>query len=86
MKNLRFKFLIIMLIVLLLVNSIIPIATAATCNIGSDIQLKGYGSVENHVRNSESGDYAISTDLVGYYDANGVFYPAYCLNRDKSRS
>ena len=66
-----------------MINCIYPIANAVTCNLGSDISLTGYGSVANHVRNSESGDYAISTDLVGYYD-NGVFYPAYCLNRDKS--
>lgn len=77
------KFLVIILIVLTIINCIYPIANAVTCNLGSDISLTGYGSVANHVRNSESGDYAISTDLVGYYD-NGVFYPAYCLNRDKN--
>ncbi len=77
------KFLVIILIVLTMINCIYPIANAVTCNLGSDISLTGYGSVANHVRNSESGDYAISTDLVGYYD-NGVFYPAYCLNRDKN--
>lgn len=86
MKKFKNKLLIIILIALLLLNSIVPIATAASCSIGSDIKLTGYGSVQNHVRNSESGDYAISTDLVGYYDEKGDFYPAYCLNRDKSRS
>lgn len=50
--------------IFLLINYIVPIAVAANYNLGDDIQLRGYGSVENHVRNSESGDYAISTDLV----------------------
>lgn len=70
----------IVLMIIILINSILPIANAATCAIGTDIQLKGYGSVECHVRNKESGDYAITTDLVGYYNG-GTFFPAYCLNR-----
>lgn len=69
-----------MLIVIILINIICPITKAETCSLGNDIQLRGYGSVECHVRNSENGDYAIVTDLVGYYE-NGKFYPAYCLNR-----
>jgi len=85
MKIFKNKILISILIIISLINYLIPIVTAATCSIGNNINLKGYGSVQNHVRNSESGDYAISTDLVGYYE-NGIFYPAYCLNRDKNRS
>jgi len=64
MLKFKGRLLVIILIIFLLVNYLIPIATAANYNLGDDIQLKGYGSVENHVRNSESGDYAISTDLV----------------------
>lgn len=64
MFKLKCRLLVIMLIIFLLINYIVPIAVAANYNLGDDIQLRGYGSVENHVRNSESGDYAISTDLV----------------------
>lgn len=78
----RNKLLIILLIILMLVNSIIPMSFASY-NLGDNIILKGYGSVEQHLRNRESGDYLVSTDLVGYY-SNGVFYPAYCLDRNKS--
>lgn len=75
------KVLAILLLAFIIMNNILPIASnAVSCNMGEDISFTGYGSVECHVRNSESGDYAISTDLVGYYD-NGTFYPAYCLNR-----
>lgn len=77
MKN---KFLWLIFITLVLVSSVNTRVNAGTYNIGNDINLTGYGSVECHVRNRENGDYAITTDLVGYYD-NGVFYPAYCLNR-----
>lgn len=64
MKKFKNKILISILIIISLINYLIPIVTAATCSIGNNINLKGYGSVENHVRNSESGDYAITTDLV----------------------
>lgn len=64
MFKLKCRLLVIMLIIFLLINYIVPIAVATNYNLGDDIQLRGYGSVENHVRNSESGDYAISTDLV----------------------
>lgn len=74
------KMLAILFIAFIMINSLLPIVNAVSCNMGEDINLRGYGSVECHVRNSESGDYPVSTDLVGYYD-NGVFYPAYCLNR-----
>ena len=74
------RLLIIILVVFILLNSIYPITKAESCNLGEDVTLTGYGSVECHVRNSERGDYAISTDLVGYYEGTN-FYPAYCLNR-----
>lgn len=74
------KFLSIIFIVIILINSIYPITKAESCNLGEDVSLTGYGSVECHVRNSERGGYAIATDLVGYYEGN-IFYPAYCLNR-----
>ncbi len=74
------KILSIIFIVIILINSICPITKAETCNLGKDVSLTGYGSVECHVRNSERGGYAIATDLVGYYEGE-KFYPAYCLNR-----
>lgn len=74
------RLLIIILVVFILLNSIYSITKAESCNLGEDVTLTGYGSVECHVRNSERGDYAISTDLVGYYEGMN-FYPAYCLNR-----
>lgn len=74
------KFLVTVFIVLIITNIVNPISRSLAYNIGNDINLTGYGSVECHVRNGENGDYAITTDLVGYYD-NGNFYPAYCLNR-----
>lgn len=77
------KILIILLVIMLLSNTFIPCISIANYELGSDIVLRGYGSVEQHLRNRESGDYMVTTDLVGYYD-NGIFYPAYCLNRDKS--
>ena len=74
------KLLTVTLMIIILINTVIPIANAVTCSIGKDIRLQGYGSVECHVRNKENGDYAITTDLVGYYNG-GKFFPAYCLNR-----
>lgn len=60
------KILAIVLIAFIIINNIIPLTTnAVSCNLGEDINLTGYGSVpKGHVRNSESGDYAIETDLV----------------------
>lgn len=74
------KCLIILCIVFIVINNMNLVANATTYNIGDDISLTGYGSVECHIRNRENGDYAITTDLVGYYIGE-TFYPAYCLNR-----
>ena len=79
----RNKILSTVLMIIILINIVNPITNAANYNIGSDIRLKGYGSVESHVRNKENGDYAITTDLVGYY-SGGIFFPAYCLNRGEN--
>ena len=66
MKNLKTKnkILLVLLIMILLANTFIPYISVASYELGNDIILRGYGSVENHVRNKESGDYAITTDLV----------------------
>ena len=46
------RLLIIILVVFILLNSIYPITKAESCNLGEDVTLTGYGSVESHVRNS----------------------------------
>lgn len=62
--NHKNKFIATVLIVLTLTNIIIPVVNAFEYNIGDDIKLKGYGSVEQHLRNKENGDYMVTTDLV----------------------
>ncbi len=60
------KFMIILLIILMITNYLVPITSLANdnCTLGEDIKLTGYGMVPSHVRNSESGDYAMATHLV----------------------
>lgn len=62
--NNKSKFIATILIVLTLTNIIIPVVNAFEYNVGDDIKLRGYGSVEQHLRNRESGDYMVTTDLV----------------------
>jgi len=62
LKN-KTKYIIVMLILLTLTNIVSPLVSRAY-NIGDDIKLRGYGSVEQHLRNRESGDYMVTTDLV----------------------
>lgn len=62
--KIKTKILLVLLIMILLMNTFIPCISVASYELGNDIILRGYGSVENHVRNRESGDYAITTDLV----------------------
>ena len=78
------KFLIILSIFLVLASTIIPNYVKAV-NIGDDIKFIGYGTVPLHLQGKSLNGGYYSTHLVGYYE-DGVFYPAYCLNRERVRS
>ena len=81
-KKVKNKCLIIMSIFLILVSSIIP-NFANAINLKEDLTLRGYGSVPYHLKSKALGGGYVSTHLVGYYE-KGNFYPAYCMNVERS--
>lgn len=86
-KNIKKKFIAVLLLILMILSNIIPIipsiSFAANNNcLGSTMNIVSIGSVPYHLKSHgvSSGGYVI-THLAGYYD-NGTFYPAYCMQRD----
>jgi len=67
------KILKLILLILIVLNMVSPIVNAQTCVVGEDIALAGYGAVNCHVRNSETGGFYITTSVVGYYDNDKFF-------------
>ena len=86
-KNIKRKFIAVLLLILTILSNIIPIipsiSFAANNNcLGTTMNIVSIGSVPYHLKSHgvSTGGYVI-THLAGYYD-NGTFYPAYCMQRD----
>ena len=72
-------------LITMLCTTIFPIfSQVQAANIGDKVEIVELGECARHVKyNFGNGVYSyIITHYVGYYD-NGVFRPAYCLNKDK---
>lgn len=86
MKNKLIKkiFSIFSLITILLTTLFPTLSQVLAVNIGDKVEIVGLGECDRHVKyNFGNGVYSyIITHYVGYYD-NGVFRPAYCLDKDK---
>ncbi|MBP3595927.1 MAG: Cys-Gln thioester bond-forming surface protein [Clostridia bacterium] len=86
-KKCKTKIVATLLLILTLVSNIIPIIPAvkslAANNIGTTLDIICVGDVPYHLKSYgvPSKGY-VKTSLTGYYD-NGVFYPAFCLEREK---
>lgn len=82
-KSINKKFIAVLLLILTLLSNIIPTINFAynTNDLGSVLDIVCVGSVEYHLKSYgvPSRGY-VKTSIAGYYD-NGIFYPAYCLDR-----
>ncbi len=67
-SKIKNKYIIIISVFLMLISVIIPNFIQASYDFGTDITLKGYGTVPYHLRNKANDGYFVSTHLVGYYD------------------
>lgn len=67
-SKIKNKYIIIISVFLMLISVIIPNFIQASYDFGTDITLKGYGTVAYHLRNKANDGYFVSTHLVGYYD------------------
>ena len=85
MKNKLVKkiFCIFSLITMLLSTLLPNFSQVFAANIGDVVEIVNLGESEKHVMYKfDNGVYAyVKTHIVGYYE-NGIFRPAYCLNKD----
>lgn len=79
------KFFCIISLITVLLSTIFPsLSQVQAASIGDKVEIVSLGECARHVKyNFGNGVYSyIITHYVGYYD-NGVFRPAYCLDKDK---
>lgn len=83
-KLIKKVFCIFSLITILLTTLLSSFSQVFAVNIGDKVEIVDRGETAKHVKYKfDSGVYAyVKTHYVGYYE-NGIFRPAYCLNRDK---
>ncbi|MCI8273351.1 MAG: Cys-Gln thioester bond-forming surface protein [Clostridia bacterium] len=85
MRKAKNKILTTILLAIILITKILPIGMSfATNDIGQTMRVRSVGGVPYHLKSraTVTGGYVV-THLVGYEEGS-TFYPAYCLNKEKS--
>ena len=84
-KKVMKKIFCIFSLITMLLSTLLPnFSQVLAANVGDVVEIVNLGESEKHVKYLfDTGVYAyVKTHVVGYYE-NGVFRPAYCLEKDK---